>query len=93
MAWGEPHRPGCRQAVASLRTLGDANTARPRHLSALYELLNDIKEAGTDASQGQRFSYSGHAYAIVRVRFQPNTPDPQNLTSQVLSAININASR
>ncbi len=64
-----------------------------RDVAAVYELMNDIKEAGTDTSEGQRFSYSGHAYSIVRVTFRPRTPDPASLTPTALAAIDMEATQ
>jgi hypothetical protein len=77
-----------RLLAEALRPWATANQ-HDADISAVYELLNDIKEAGSDTSEGQRFAYSGHAYAVVRVRFMPRTPDPQNLTNEALAAINI----
>jgi hypothetical protein len=52
--------------------LVDRIRAQPasRELQTLYELLLDLKRAGTDSSTGQRFIYSAHAYAIVDAVFR-----------------------
>jgi len=76
------------QLAVGLRTWATQNQS-DSDIAAVFELLNDIKEAGTDASEGQRFSYSGHAYSIVRATFRPTTPNPANLTPTVLGAINM----
>jgi hypothetical protein len=42
-----------------------------RDYATLFELLLDIMNAGIDSTEGQRFIYSSHAYAITDVNFQP----------------------
>jgi hypothetical protein len=39
-------------------------------MQTLHEMLLNLLNAGTDSSTGQRFIYSGHAYAIVGVAFK-----------------------
>jgi len=91
--------PGMNVIIGDAKTLGEGlkswAMANREHddVSAFYELMNNIKEGGTDTSPGQRFSYSEHAYSVVNVHFLPNTPDPQHLTNQVLSQINMQTSQ
>jgi hypothetical protein len=56
-------------ATGSLTSAVSANSSH-RDISALFELLSDIKEAGTDSSQGKRFIYSAHAYTITGVELK-----------------------
>jgi hypothetical protein len=71
--------------------LARANTNH-RDFSTMFELVNNLKEAGRDTSPGQRNIYAEHAYAITRAVFHPAAPDPQHLTPDVLDGINMNAS-
>ena len=46
--------------------------------NAANELLHNLSTAGSDSSSGDRFIYSGHAYAIVEVKLKNNQDQPAN---------------
>jgi hypothetical protein len=82
--------PYARTVITSARAIVETGTdmkdmARQNptleHIQTLLELLNNIKEAGTDTSQGQRNIYSEHAYAITGVDFKPSAPRMTELES------------
>lgn len=76
--WSLAQKPKVSIVVAKAKAIaeakGNGTLARAAELypedrdyAGLFELLNDIKEAGSDSSQGQRFIYSAHAYTITAV--------------------------
>ncbi|MCC6994709.1 MAG: DUF4157 domain-containing protein [Deltaproteobacteria bacterium] len=51
-------------------------TARSHPIRAMMDLVLDLRNAGTDASTGQRNIYGGHSYAVLGVSFVDSASHP-----------------